>query len=142
MVDEEPVTRLGSDVLRDVARLRELGQTRLLTQADQLDAVRYRFLTAIEGCIGIAHHVTASGWEAPDSNADAMRSLAKHGVISTELAEAMARAAGFRDVLVHRYQRVDDAAVVSFLAHLDELEQYIGGVLTWLARIAGPESDR
>jgi uncharacterized protein YutE (UPF0331/DUF86 family) len=139
VVDEERLTRLASDVRRDVARLRELGQTHcLLTQADQLDAVKYRFLTAIEGCTSIAHHVTASqGWEAPDSNADAVRSLAKHGVITTELAEAMARAAGFRNVLVHRYQRVDDGAVVGFLAHLDQLEQYIGGVLTWLARIAG-----
>jgi uncharacterized protein YutE (UPF0331/DUF86 family) len=144
VVDEERVTRLASDVHRDVARLRELGQTqRLVTRADQLDAVKYRFLTAIEGCTSIAHHVAASeGWEAPDSNADAMRSLAKHGVISTELAETMARAAGFRNLLVHRYQTVDDAAVVGFLAHLDEFEQYIGSVLTWLARIAGSESDR
>jgi uncharacterized protein YutE (UPF0331/DUF86 family) len=141
VVDEERVTRLASDVRRDVSRLRELGQTPCLpTQADQLDAVKYRFLTAIEGCTSIAHHVAASeGWEAPDSNADAMRSLAKHDVISTELAEGMARAAGIRNLLVHRYQTVDDGAVVDFLAHL---EQYIGGVLVWLARKAGPGSDR
>jgi uncharacterized protein YutE (UPF0331/DUF86 family) len=61
-----------------------------------------------------------------------MRGLGKHGVISTELAEVMARAAGFRNLLVHRYEMIDDNAVVSFLAHLDQLEQYIGGVLAWL----------
>jgi uncharacterized protein YutE (UPF0331/DUF86 family) len=134
VVDEERVTRLASDVRRDVARLRELEQTeRLVVHTDRLDAAKYRFLTAIEGCISIAHHVTASeGWEAPDSNADAMRSLGKHGVISPELAEAMARAAGFRNLLVHRYQTIDDNAVVSFLAHLDQLEHYIGDVLAWL----------
>jgi uncharacterized protein YutE (UPF0331/DUF86 family) len=106
---------------------------RLVMHVDRLDAVKYRFLTAIEGCTSIAHHVTASeGWDAPDSNADAMRSLGKHGVISAELAEAMARAAGFRNLLVHRYEAIDDHAVVSFLAHLDQLEQYIVGVLGWL----------
>jgi uncharacterized protein YutE (UPF0331/DUF86 family) len=134
VVDEERVTRLASDVRRDVARLRELEQTeRLAVDADRLDAVKYRFLTAIEGCISIAHHVTASeGWDAPDSNAEAMRSLGKHGVISAELAEAMARASGFRNLLVHRYQAIDDNAVVSFLAHLDQLEHYTGAVLAWL----------
>lgn len=134
MVDEERLTRLASDVRRDVTRLRELEQTeRLVTHVDQLHAVKYRFLTAIEGCISIAHHITASeGWEAPDSNADAMRSLGKHDVISAELAEVMARAAGFRNLLVHRYEMIDDNAVVSFLAHLHQFEQYIGAVLTWL----------
>ena len=58
MVDEERVTRLASEVVRDVTRLRHLGKTeRLVSQVDQLDAVKYRFLTAIEGCIGIAHHL-------------------------------------------------------------------------------------
>jgi uncharacterized protein YutE (UPF0331/DUF86 family) len=143
VVDEERVTRLASDVRRDLARLRHLARTeQLVTQVDQLDAVKYRFLAAIEGCIAIAHHITASeGWEAPDSNADAMRSLGKHGVISTELAEVMARAAGFRNLLVHRYEFIDDDAVVRFLVHLDQLEQYVGAVLAWLesASSAGPD---
>ncbi|HUH70103.1 MAG TPA: DUF86 domain-containing protein [Mycobacterium sp.] len=144
MVDEERVTRLASDVRRDVARLRHLEKAeRLVAQVDLLDAVKYRFLTAIEGCISIAHHITASkGWEAPDSNADALRSLGTHGVISTELADLMARAAGFRNLLVHRYQTVDDNAVVSFLAHLDQFEQYIVGVLAWLESVGGSGSDR
>ncbi|WP_343708775.1 HepT-like ribonuclease domain-containing protein [Mycobacterium sp.] len=87
----------------------------------------------MEGCISIAHHVAASeGWEAPDSNADAMRSLGRHGVISAELAGVMARAAGFCNLLVHRYETIDDNAVVSFLDHLDQLDYYIGSALGWL----------
>jgi uncharacterized protein YutE (UPF0331/DUF86 family) len=144
VVDEERVTRLASDVRRDVARLRELRNTEhLVVQADQLDAVKYRFLTAIEGCISIAHHITAAeGWAAPDSNADALRSLGKQGVISSDLADVMARAAGFRNLLVHRYQTIDDDAVVGFLDHLEELEQFVGGVLAWLGSAGGSESDR
>jgi uncharacterized protein YutE (UPF0331/DUF86 family) len=144
VVDEERVTRLASDVRRDVARLRQLGKTaHLVAQTDQLDAVKYRFLTAIEGCIGIAHHITAAeGWAAPDSNADALRSLGTQGVVSSDLAEVMARAAGFRNLLVHRYQTIDDDAVVGFLDHLDQLEQFVDGVLAWLERVSGSGSDR
>ena len=43
----------------------------------------------------------------------------------------MARAAGFRNLLVHRYQTIDDDAVVGFLDHLDQLEQFVDGVLAW-----------
>lgn len=61
-----------------------------------------------------------------------MRGLGKHGVIGAELADAMSRAAGFRNLLVHQYGRIDDAAVVGFLDRLDQLERFVEGVLTWL----------
>lgn len=80
MVDEERVTRLADAVLRDVGRLKGLAQVKdLVHQADQLDAVKYRFVTAIEGCVSIAHHLVASeGWAAPDSNSAAIRELAEN----------------------------------------------------------------
>ncbi|NED99769.1 DUF86 domain-containing protein [Phytoactinopolyspora halotolerans] len=87
MVDEERVIRLAGEITRDVARLRGLSHAGELTQLpDQLDAVKYRFITAIEGCTSIAHHILASeGWAAPETNAAAMRGLAEHAVISNEL---------------------------------------------------------
>jgi hypothetical protein len=40
VVDEERITRLACDVVRDVTRLRHLGKTeRLVSQVDQLDAL-------------------------------------------------------------------------------------------------------
>lgn len=135
MVDEERVTRLANGVLSDVARLSALAATDdLIHKPDQLDAVKYRFVTAIEGCVSIAHHVTASeGWTAPDTNAAAMRGLADHGVIDGKLAEAVTPASGFRNLLVHQYGTVDDGAVVGFLDRLDDLERFVRQVLTWMA---------
>jgi uncharacterized protein YutE (UPF0331/DUF86 family) len=134
VVDDERVTRLAIGVLSDLARLRSLATTpALVDQSDQLDAVKYRFVTAIEGCVGIAHHITASeGWSAPDSNAAALRGLADHRVIDSQLAATMARASGFRNLLVHQYGTIDDSSVVSFLAQLDELESYVRQVLAWV----------
>jgi len=83
MVDEERATRLASGVLDDVSRLRSLAATEdLVHQPDQLDAVKYRFVTAIEGCVGIAHHITVSeGWAVPEGNAAALRGLGEYGVV-------------------------------------------------------------
>jgi len=57
--------------------------------------------------------------------ADAMRGLARHGLIEDELAADMARAVGFRNVPVHRYAAVDDGLVVDRLARLDVIEGYV-----------------
>ncbi|WP_166355765.1 type VII toxin-antitoxin system HepT family RNase toxin [Phytoactinopolyspora limicola] len=120
MVDEERVMRLAGEVTRDVARLRTLSEADNLTDLpDQLDAVKYRFITAIEGCVSIAHHVLVSeGWSAPDSNAEAIRGLAAHGVVKSQLAAEVAKAAGFRNLLVHRYGDIDDEAVVAALGRI------------------------
>jgi len=134
VVDEERLTRLASGVLGDVARLRRLAGTEdLANSVDPLDAVKYRFVTAIEGCVGIAHHIVAAeGWAAPDTNADAIRSLATNGVINDDLAAAVATATGFRNMLVHRYGDIDDDAVVGFLDELDDLDHFVQQVLAWL----------
>lgn len=94
-----------------------------------MDAVKYRFVTAIEGAASVAHHIVVSqAWQAPESNADAFRVLASHDVIATDLADALAKAAGFPNILVHQYAEVDDGAVVTYLDRLIDLERFIGAV--------------
>lgn len=133
MVDEERVTRLLAAVAADVRRLRALSTGDVAQDADRLDAVKYRFVTVIEGCVGVAHHIVVSeNWGVPETNADAIRELAAHGVVDPALAESLARAAGFRNVLVHRYVEVDDKAVLANLARLDEIDDYAGAVAAWL----------
>jgi uncharacterized protein YutE (UPF0331/DUF86 family) len=100
-----------------------------------LDAAKYRFITAIEGCARVAQHICASeGWTAPDSNADAVRALAARGVLASRTAEAIARATGFRNILVHQYADVDDDRVLEYLSHLDDLREFETQVAGWLLR--------
>ncbi|MGH3097568.1 MAG: type VII toxin-antitoxin system HepT family RNase toxin [Streptosporangiales bacterium] len=136
MVDEERVSRLISRVRDDIAALRATRQTRaapdLTKDTTTLDALKYRFVTAIEGCVRVAQHLLASeGWAIPETNADAFRQLAKHDVLDAQVAESMARAVGFRNVLVHEYADVDDDRVVAQLDHLDDLEGFTRQVTRW-----------
>lgn len=133
-MDEERVTRLAAGVLDDVNRLRALAETAdLARRPDQLDAVKYRFITTIEGCVAIAHHVIASeGWAAPETNAMAMRQLGERRVLPSELAETLARASGFRNLLVHQYGQIDDAKVVGFLREVGDMERFVRTVLAWM----------
>lgn len=60
-----------------------------------------------------------------------MRLIARHGVLDTDLAERLARATGFRNVLVDGYAEVDDSRVIAALDELDDFEAFITQVRRW-----------
>lgn len=141
MVDERRVRRLLQRVSDDLAFLDARVEQRhaLVGDAERLAAVKYVFVTAIEGCIDVAQHVDASeGWGPPATNADAIRVLARHGVVEPQLAESLAGAVGFRNILVHGYVDVDDGRVVAFLERLDDLRRYVAAVAAFVDRQPGP----
>lgn len=142
MVDAERLRRILQRVSDDLAVLRgyrDAPTEALLADAPRMGHVKYLFVTAIEGCIDAAHHVCAAeGWGPPDSNADAMQVLARHGALHEALADTMSASVRFRNLLVHAYARVDDARVVENLARLGDLEAYVGA----LARLAVDSQDR
>lgn len=136
MVDAERLSRILARVSSDVAELRATARGEgLRADAVRLRAVKYGFVTAIEGCARAAQHVVASeGLAMPESNADAVRVLGRHGLIDAEVAESVARAVGFRNVLVHQYAEVDDSRVVANLSLLDDLDAFVSQLGAWAAR--------
>lgn len=139
MVDERRVRRLLQRITEDVTYLAVRAvddRVALAADFDRLAALKYVFVTAIEGCLDVAQHLCSSeGWGPPSSNADALRSLGHHGVLSPELAATMARAVGFRNVLVHGYTDVDDRLVVAFLDHVGDLEAFVVRVSAWVTAL-------
>lgn len=136
MVDERRVERLLRHLQGDIAVLRHHGggdRGELLSDDVRLAAVKYVFVTAIEGCIHIAQHVIASeGWEVPATNADAFQVLSRHDVLTYEMAQRLGLAAGFRNLLVHQYADVEDLRVIARLDDVDDLDAFIDVVLAWM----------
>ena len=135
MVDEGRVARLLRSIDERVGRLADERPKAAQRRHEPLwlDAIKYLFVTAIEGCVDVAHHMAAAErWGAPDTNAAAFELLARHGVIDDELAGRLAQAVGFRNVLVHQYVAVDDDRVVSALDDLDDLAGLVRQVSAWL----------
>lgn len=97
-----------SDDLGFLAQRAEGDRQTLSADAERMAAIKYVFVTSIEGCIDVAQHLCASeGWGPPANNADAVRLLGSHGVVEPEVAASVAGAVGFRNVLVHGYVDVD-----------------------------------
>lgn len=92
MVDEIRVLRLLRSVRDDTALLRDAASAEASQREHPmwLRGVKYTFVTAIEGCVDVAHHICSSeGWGPPADNGDALRLLGDHGVLSEPLARSI-----------------------------------------------------
>ncbi|MEQ3551198.1 DUF86 domain-containing protein [Pseudonocardia nematodicida] len=131
MVDEARVARLLRGVADDLAVLRTEKDAPPQRRADPLwlRGIKYVFVTAIEGCVDVAQHFCSSeGWGPPNDNGHAIRLLGAHGVLPADVAERVARAVGFRNVLVHDYIDVDDGIVLARLEDPSDLELFVRAV--------------
>lgn len=138
VVDAVRLARLLQALGERLAFLRDrAAEDRPTLRADpvRLAAVKYGFVTALEAVLDITHHLLAAElWGPADSGGDAVRVLVRHGVLTGETGERIARAIGFRNLLVHGYADVDDDVVVAYLGRLDDLQQVLDQVRDWAAR--------
>ena len=135
MVDEGRVVRLLRGISERTARLRAGYASDPKDRGDLwLDGIKYLLVTTIESCVDVAQHLASSeDFGAPDSNAGALRELGSRGVIDHTLAEDLALAVGFRNVLVHQYAEVDDAIVLTAWERLADFDSFVSQLSEWLA---------
>jgi uncharacterized protein YutE (UPF0331/DUF86 family) len=88
----------------------------LTSDYDTQDIISINLERVVQSCVDLAAHI---GSDFDDmsvlSAASVFLELAKRKVISTDLAESLARAAGFRNLLVHRYASIDWQRVYVFV---------------------------
>ena len=128
--------RLLRGITDDLTVLRRESAADAARRADPiwLRGIKYTFVRAIEACIDVAQHIcSAEGWGPPADNGDAMRLLGSHDVLTADVAEALRKAVGFRNVLVHEYVRVSDDIVIARLGDLSDLEGFVEQVAAFIA---------
>ncbi len=137
MVDADILRRRVDALLEYLSRLdrfRATDRRRFVADPDthQL-AERYLHL-AVESALDIANHIIADrGYEAPETYRDAFSILARHGLLTGDLATRLQGWAGFRNVLVHAYLDIDHGiawdAIQSDLSDLRALAGLAAGLL-------------
>lgn len=87
---------------------KEVTLEQILEDEDIQAIIDRRMQLAIENCIDIAAHLTA-GLDLPrqEQASEAFLMLGVKGVISKEAARKLAKAVGFRNILVHEYIKID-----------------------------------
>ena len=98
------------------------------------NGVLHLLQTSVEICLDLANHFIADeGWRSPSSNRDAFQVLFEKEIFDEPLLKKLQNMAGFRNILVHMYEKVDLESVYSILKkNLDDFDSYASAIKTYL----------
>ncbi len=137
MVDEEVISR-------KLSQLRSYADE--LEKAHDIDWEKYRtdlrarafveryIHLSIEKTFDIGNHlISFHQWREPEGYRDIFSVLNEHGVIPDDNLEHFQRMASFRNILVHRYEKIDDSLVFGyFTKRLNDFHLFIDHVKKWV----------
>ena len=97
-------------------------------------AVERSLQVAIEICHDISQRlISERGFRLVDTYRESFEVLEEEGVLSPELGREMKKMAGFRNLIVHDYARIDDTLVYGILKrHLQDFEHFADAVERYL----------
>lgn len=137
MPADERIARRFQLIRENLARLEELkklSESEFLSDFRNVEAAKHLLQTSIEALIDVSIQVLATLKEPlPEHHAQVFESLSRHGIVPTRRIETYRKMVGFRNRVVHLYDRVDDARVYRILQEdLPDFESFISEIVTYL----------
>ncbi|GAB6063266.1 type VII toxin-antitoxin system HepT family RNase toxin [Deferrisoma palaeochoriense] len=139
MGDEAVLSRKLAALREYVDALREADDITWETYRSDIRARAFveRYLhLATEVVLDLGNHIISQqGWREPKGYADLFTVLGENGVLPPERVPEFQKMAGFRNLLVHRYEQVDDEIVYGvFRKRLGTYEEFARYVADWARR--------
>lgn len=99
------------------------------------DAIAANLQRACEQCIDLANYtIRKKKLGLPKASKDCFRLLAEHRIIGTELSANLEKMVGFRNTLVHDYQKLNVRLMIDVIEkHLDDLLDFTTLILKTFA---------
>ena len=139
MVDVVLVEKILGDIKSNVSELRQA--TDITWDIYRTDKRSRRFVERtlhilIEACIDVAQHIISDEQlREPTSYRDTFAVLAESGIIQPEDLTRMENMASFRNLIVHYYERIDDAAVYGFFKrNLSDFDIFVRSVVKYMKK--------
>jgi uncharacterized protein YutE (UPF0331/DUF86 family) len=122
--------------LSDLERVRDLSLAEYRDDRFRKKAAERLLQEAIEAAVDANLHVLrAAGHAAPSDYFGSFVAVGRAGILSAELAEALAPSAGLRNRLVHEYDEIDDRKVLEAVGSaIRDLGAYVEAVEAYLER--------
>lgn len=137
MVDRDLLRRKLTELAEyvdQVSEYRHLTAERYRTDWKTQRIVERTLQMAIETCVDVASHVLADrGLRVPSTYAETFEILTQAGLLSPDVGRVMVDMAGFRNVIVHEYARIDADLVIQVLRErLGDFRRFEAEALGWL----------
>lgn len=143
-VDRERVDEKAAYIREQIKAIHELIASKprqaVLEDPWLVKGLKYSLQTAIEAVIDLAYHVCAKALShAPGDARDAMTRLGESGVLAPSEVGKYQAMVGFRNRIVHGYQRVTDERVYDMAAsEMEDFEEFLQRVYAFLDRLSPP----
>lgn len=139
MVDVTVVNRLVSFIENQLAALKRLAIPNLHTfiATHHLHkTVLHDLQEVIQACIDIGNHIIADeGFRQPEDYRDIFAVLAEEGIVTRVLQARMEHMVGFRNLIVHMYEKVDLEIVYAiYRRHLVDFLSFIKAIRRFVRR--------
>lgn len=137
MDDKEKISRKLRNMKKYVDFLREYRSitNKELEKNDLVRAaIERNFQLAIESALDIGEVIiSAEDFEKPEDYKEVILILGKQGIIPKDFAERFAKAAGFRNILVHMYEKVDIRKLHDYLQNnLEDFNEFARRIAKYL----------
>lgn len=134
MVDKALIGRKlerAEGYLRQIRLKKDPGISLFVKDNDLQSIILFNLIQAIQSCIDMGSHIISdSEWETPSTQADIFEILASKKVITKALAKKMIQMAGFRNRIVHEYEKTDMKIVHTvWKKHSADIESFCRAVV-------------
>ena len=111
MVDKDLILAKASSVKRHLRRIEEKRNIDLnifLKDIDLQESILFNLQMAIQNCIDIAANIISDeGLGVPGSTNEMFYLLEENGYLDRDITEKMVKAVGFRNLIVHEYEKIE-----------------------------------
>jgi uncharacterized protein YutE (UPF0331/DUF86 family) len=135
LVDKDLILAKASTIKRHLKRVEE--KTNIDVQAffhniDLQESVLFNLQIAIQNCIDIAAHIISDeGLGVPGSTSEMFYLLEENGYLDHVIAEKMIKANGFRNLIVHEYEKISLEQVFKIaVKDSKDINKYLQSVFT------------
>jgi uncharacterized protein YutE (UPF0331/DUF86 family) len=137
MVDKDLILAKAGSVKRHIDRIKAKSDADVATfmrDLDRQESIAFNMHLAIQNCMDIAAHIISDeGLGVPGSAGEMFFILQENGFLSADLADRMVKAVGFRNLLVHEYQKIDLQRLHKAADNnVDDLIEYLSAVFSKL----------
>jgi uncharacterized protein YutE (UPF0331/DUF86 family) len=117
--------------LKQIRMKKDPGITLFVKDSDLQSIILFNLIQAIQSCIDMGSHIISdSEWETPSTQAEIFEILASNKVITKALAKKMIQMVGFRNRIVHEYEKTDMKIVHTvWKKHIADMESFCRAVV-------------
>ncbi|MBU1102497.1 DUF86 domain-containing protein [Patescibacteria group bacterium] len=116
-----------SDALAEIRRLSALPDAEFWSKKENMAAVKYYLLQAIEAVGSICVHIAAKKFnKGVSAFGECFEVLEKEGLLAEDLAERLRKMVKFRNKLMHHYWEVDDENILQYArSELEDFNEFL-----------------